>query len=345
MNRRGWTRALLAAVVLLSTTVLARAAEEGGNSAQQPMGTIFKWIHFVILAGLAYWVFAKLLPPMFRRTADSISAAIAKATAARAEAEKQLQNATAKLANLEKEIAEFRALAEREASAEIERLRTITKGAGGKTGGGWSRIASGQADDAERAGRPDQPVCAEPAGEAELRSASLQYANALADIALEQGAAEPLLKQLTEFGAAFAESAELRTFLATPGVAREVKHGVIEQLAARMGASKIIRNFLFVMVDNQRTPLLPDILEAFQEVIRRRQGVAEAEVSSAVNLSDAQQTQLLQTLEGLTGKKIQAKYALEPELLGGAVVRIGDTIYDGSLRSRLNEMRARLTAE
>jgi F-type H+-transporting ATPase subunit delta len=178
-----------------------------------------------------------------------------------------------------------------------------------------------------------------------LRSASLQYANALADIALEQGAAEPVLKQLSEFGAAFAASAELRTFLAAPGPSREAKHRVIETLAARMGASKIIRNFLFVMVDNQRTPLLPHILEAFQEVIRRRQGVAEAEVSSAVNLSEAQKAQLLQTLERLTGKKIQAKYALEPELLGGAVVRIGDTIYDGSLRSRLNEMRTRLTAE
>jgi len=178
-----------------------------------------------------------------------------------------------------------------------------------------------------------------------LRSASLQYANALADIALEQGAAEPVLKQLSEFGAAFAESAELRVFLAAPGLSREAKHGVIEKLAARMGASKIIRNFLFVMIDNQRTPLLPRILEAFQQVIRRRQGVAEAEVSSTVNLSDAQKAQLLQTLERLTGKKIQAKYALQPELLGGAVVRIGDTIYDGSLRSRLNEMRARLTAE
>jgi len=178
-----------------------------------------------------------------------------------------------------------------------------------------------------------------------LRSASLQYANALADIALEQGAAQPVLKQLSEFGAAFAESAELRTFLATPGVERGAKHGVIEKLAARMGASKIIRNFLFVMVDNQRTALLPDILKAFQEVIRQRQGVAEAEVSSAVDLSGAQKGQLLQTLERLTSKKIQAKYALEPELLGGAVVRIGDTIYDGSLRTRLNEMRARLTAE
>ena len=178
-----------------------------------------------------------------------------------------------------------------------------------------------------------------------MKSASLQYANALADIALEQGAAEPALKQLGEFGAAFAESAELRAFLASTGVTREAKHGVIEKLAARMGVSKIIRNFLFVMVDNQRTSLLPDILKAVHEVVRRRQGVAEAEVSSAATLNDAQKRQLLQTLERLTGKKIQAKYELEPELLGGAVVRIGDTIYDGSLRSRLDQLRVRLTAE
>jgi F-type H+-transporting ATPase subunit delta len=178
-----------------------------------------------------------------------------------------------------------------------------------------------------------------------LKSASLQYANALADIALEQGAAEPALKQLGEFSAAFAESAELRTFLASPEVTHEAKRGVIEKLAARIGVSKIIRNFLFVMVDNQRTSLLPDILKAFHEVIRQRQGVAEATVSSAGSLNDAQKTQLLETLERLTGKKIQATYALDPELLGGAVVRIGDTIYDGSLRSRLNELRVRLSAE
>ncbi len=178
-----------------------------------------------------------------------------------------------------------------------------------------------------------------------MKSASAQYANALADIALEQGAAEPALKQLGEFGAAFAESAELRTFLESPEVTREAKHGVIEKLSARMGVSKIIRNFLFVMVDNQRTSLLPDTLKVFQKVIRQRQGIAEAAVSSATNLNEAQKKQLLQTLERLTGKKIQATYELEPELLGGAVVRIGDTIYDGSVRSRLNELRVRLTAE
>jgi F-type H+-transporting ATPase subunit delta len=178
-----------------------------------------------------------------------------------------------------------------------------------------------------------------------LKSASLQYANALADIALAQGAAEPAVKQLQEFGAAYAQSLELRTFLASPAVTTEVKHAVIEKITARQGSSKIIRNFLFVIADHRRTQLLPEILETFQQVIRQRQGVAEAEVSSAVELSTAQKKELAATLTKLTGKKIETKYSLNPSLLGGAVVRIGATIYDGSLLSRLNELRNRLAAE
>ncbi len=178
-----------------------------------------------------------------------------------------------------------------------------------------------------------------------MKSASLQYATALADIALEQGAAEPVKKQLADFGAAYAESGELRNVLSSPAVERTTKHSVLEKIAARLGASRIVRNFLFVVADNQRTHLLPEILQTFDAVIRQRQGMAEAEVASAVELTAAQKTTLQQTLERLTGKKIQAKYSLDPGLLGGAVVRIGDTIYDGSVRNRLNQMRARLSAE
>ena len=178
-----------------------------------------------------------------------------------------------------------------------------------------------------------------------MKSASLQYATALADIALEQGAAEPVKKQLEDFGAVFAESAELRNILSSPAVGRITKHGVIEKLVARLGASRIVRNFLFVVIDNQRTHLLPEILQSFESVVRQRLGIAEAEVSSAAELTAAQKTTLLQTLEKLTGKKIQAEYSLDPALLGGAVVRIGDTVYDGSVKNRLNQMRARLSAE
>ena len=178
-----------------------------------------------------------------------------------------------------------------------------------------------------------------------MKSASLQYANALADIVLEQGAAEPARKQLEDFAAACRESAELRNVLATPAVTRQEKHAVIEKLLARLGASRIIRNFLFVIVDNQRGHLLPEIVASFEQVLRQREGIAQAEVTSAIELTSGQKATLLETLERLSGKKVQATYTLEPGLLGGAVVRIGDTIYDGSVRNRLQVLRARLAAE
>ncbi len=178
-----------------------------------------------------------------------------------------------------------------------------------------------------------------------MKSASLQYANALADIALAQGAAEPTARQLDDFGTAYAQSAELSTFLASPAVTIDAKHAVIEKIIARLGASRILRNFLFIIADSHRTQLLPEIIATFQQVLRQRQGIAEAEISSAVELSAAQKTEFAKTLARLTGKKIETKYSLDPALIGGAVVRIGDTIYDGSLRNRLNELRVRLAAE
>lgn len=178
-----------------------------------------------------------------------------------------------------------------------------------------------------------------------MKSASLQYANALADVALAQGAADSALKELGDFGSAFAISSELRNVLASPGVPRDAKHAVIEEIASRIGAGKMIRNFLFVIADHRRTHLLTEIIATFADVVRQRQGIAEAEISSAVELSAAQKKKFAQTLERLTGKKIQAMYSLDPALLGGAVVRVGDTVYDGSVRNSLNELRARLAAQ
>ena len=178
-----------------------------------------------------------------------------------------------------------------------------------------------------------------------MKSASLQYANALADIALQQGAAAPVVQQMGDLTAAYTQSAELRNVLSSPAVSKDEKRAIAEKIAARLGASKILRNFLLVVIDHQRAQLLPEIFNQFQTVLRERQGVAEAEIFSAVALNDAQKKQLTQTLEKTTGKKIEAKFSLDPNLLGGALVRVGDTIYDGSLRNHLNGLRERLTAE
>ena len=178
-----------------------------------------------------------------------------------------------------------------------------------------------------------------------MKSASLQYAKALADIALAQGAAALVVQQLADFNAVCAASAELRNALTSPAISKEGKRAIAEKIASRLGASKIVRNFLFVVIDHQRTHELPGIFDALQTVLRERQGIAEAEVFSAAPLNDAQKKELTQTLSKATGKTIEAKFSLDANLLGGALVRVGDTIYDGSLRKRLKDMRERLLAE
>jgi F0F1-type ATP synthase membrane subunit b/b' len=123
-----------AALLTLVLAGLTQAAEESG-SAGHVMGTGgFKWVHFAIVAAVAFWLFTKVLPPAFRHRADHISAAISKAALAKAEAEKQLQEAVAKLASLEQEMEVFRAQAKKDGIAERDRLRTMAKADAEKIG-------------------------------------------------------------------------------------------------------------------------------------------------------------------------------------------------------------------
>jgi F-type H+-transporting ATPase subunit b len=128
MTRSGvWKLFAGALVILLFATISAHAAEEGGSATTERAKEIFKWINFAIVAGLVSWVFLKLTPPFFRKNAETISSAITKATAAKAEADRQLREAEEKLARLEQEVAQLRAMAQREMAAEAERLRAVTQ--------------------------------------------------------------------------------------------------------------------------------------------------------------------------------------------------------------------------
>ena len=118
--------AMLLLMMLLVGAASARAAEENANAATEHFSEIFKWINFAIVAALIVWVFAKKLPPVFRKNAESISAAITKATAAKAEADRQLREAETKLGNLQKEVAALREEAKKEAAAEVGRIRAAT---------------------------------------------------------------------------------------------------------------------------------------------------------------------------------------------------------------------------
>ena len=135
--------------VLFFAVVSAQAAEEGGNAATERATEIFKWINFAIVAGALLWVCLKKAPGFFRGRAEAISSAITKAGSTKAAADAQLREAETKLANLDKEVAELRAFAEREAAAEVERIRTATRSDLEKIG----VAAKAEIEAAERAAR------------------------------------------------------------------------------------------------------------------------------------------------------------------------------------------------
>ncbi len=178
-----------------------------------------------------------------------------------------------------------------------------------------------------------------------MRALAQRYAAALADVAMAQNAGEKVQNDLAAFAGLLAESTDLQNFLASPAAARTSKEAVIEKLVSRLGASQTLRNFLFVLVQNRRTQTLPQIRQAFQELLHARLGIAEAEVTSAGELSTPQKTELTRVLERMTGKRVETRYQLDPALIGGAVVRIGSTVYDGSVREQLNRLQARLASE
>jgi F-type H+-transporting ATPase subunit delta len=172
-----------------------------------------------------------------------------------------------------------------------------------------------------------------------------RYASALADVALEQLKADQVKADFTSFVDAFYESADLRNFLETPAVGPEQKQKVVEKLAEKMGLDPVVRNFIFLVVNHHRTELLKEMEHALADEINTRLGIALAHVVSAQRLTDGEKQQLTAALERRTGKKIEAQFQEDGSLLGGAVVRVGSTVYDGSVREQLNRLREQLETE
>lgn len=172
-----------------------------------------------------------------------------------------------------------------------------------------------------------------------------RYAAALADAVLEEGNAERVRGDLAAFAAAFAESPELRNVLETPSIPPELKRKIVGELAKRMNLAQAVRNFVFLLVDHRRVEMLHEIQRAFHEALNARLGIADAEVTSARELSAEERRELAAALERRTGKKIEARFGQDALLLGGAVARVGSVVYDGSVRERLARLREQLESE
>ncbi len=172
-----------------------------------------------------------------------------------------------------------------------------------------------------------------------------RYAAALADAALDEGNAERVRGDLAAFVDAFEESPELRNVLETPSVAPELKHKVVDELTKRMNLAPEVRNFVFLLLDHNRTEMLREIQRAFHGALNARLGIADAEVVSARELSGEERRELTEALERRTGKRIEARFSQDASLLGGAVVRVGSVVYDGSVREQLTRLREQLESE
>lgn len=173
-----------------------------------------------------------------------------------------------------------------------------------------------------------------------MASVAGAYARAFADVVLRDGLdAHGSTQDLRAIAGSLNESPELRRVWANPGVPAEQKHKLLNAIAAREGISKQARNLIAVLIDHRRTHFLNAIIAQVERELDARLGFAEAQITSAHELDESEKRQFESQVQKLTGKKVRASYGLDASLLGGATVRVGSTIYDGSVKGQLGRIK------
>lgn len=172
-----------------------------------------------------------------------------------------------------------------------------------------------------------------------------RYARAFADVVFETKLnAKTVLGQLSDFGAAWHESRELREFLLDPSFPSEQKVELLDKLNAKLKMSQQTRNFIAVLIRNDRIFGFDEVVAEFRRELNQRLGISEAKVVSARKLDAEERKELEKQIAGLTGGTVEAEFEEDSSLIGGAVVQVGSTVYDGSVRGRLERLREELTA-
>jgi F-type H+-transporting ATPase subunit delta len=171
------------------------------------------------------------------------------------------------------------------------------------------------------------------------------YARAFADVVLKPGNhldSDRALRELYGMEALLRQSDQLRRVLENPSIPGDRKRAVLDAIAAKLGITRQVRNFIAVVADHRRLPLFSEILKHLEQELNDRQGFAEAEVHSARQLSDPEKKMLEAEIAKMIGKKVRARYEQDASLLGGAVVQVDSTIYDGSVKGQLERIREQL---
>ena len=169
-----------------------------------------------------------------------------------------------------------------------------------------------------------------------------RYATALADVVIKTGETETVKAEMKMWEQMLAGNANLQTALGNPSIAHSKKEGVLEGLIAKTNPSRTTANFLRILLRNGRLMAIDEIMKRFDSVLAERSGIVSASVASARELSDAQRNELKQNIERRTGKQVKLDFAVDPSLIGGVVTRIGSTVYDGSVRTQLANLKEEL---
>jgi F-type H+-transporting ATPase subunit delta len=165
-----------------------------------------------------------------------------------------------------------------------------------------------------------------------------RYAQALLELGVEQNAVDKIADDFEAIARAFETSHDLRNALENPLVAHAAKKGVMSDLCDQIGASPTTKHALLLLIDRRRTKTLPYVARYLRELTDVRKGIVRAEVTTAVALSEAYYERLRTQLEKMTGKRVVVDKRTDPALVAGVVTRIGDRIFDGSLRTRLQAL-------
>ncbi len=166
-----------------------------------------------------------------------------------------------------------------------------------------------------------------------------RYAKALLELGIEQGNLDSLVTEIESIAEAWNESAELRNAMENPMVSHAAKTQVMGDVAEQTGVGQTTRNTLRLLVDRRRTRTLPYLASALRELADARKGLVHAEVTTATPLSDGYYSRLQTELEKMTGMRVVVDRRTDPTLIAGVVTRIGDRVFDGSVRTRLQSLR------
>ncbi|MEP6945807.1 MAG: ATP synthase F1 subunit delta [Acidobacteriota bacterium] len=169
-----------------------------------------------------------------------------------------------------------------------------------------------------------------------------RYSAALADIVLSTGEFETVKVELAGWSEMFAKSPDLRNVFANPAIASTNKVDLLESLLARSKPTKTTANFLRILLRNGRLSEIGHINDRFDSVLQERSGVVAAQIVTARELPDSERSGFQANLEKMTGKRVNISFAINKDIIGGVVTQIGSTVYDGSIRTKLETLREQL---